>query len=265
MGTHMSSRILQVEKGLILFYGVFSFIIILILIPLISLFLFFKYSILLKIFHTPILISELRSAFITTFEAAILSTVLLVIVGVPVAYVLARKEFRMKPVVEAIIDMPFVVPHPVVGIMLLTAFGSRGLIPLGIEDTFWGVVAVMLFVSTPLLVDTVKIGFLSIDVSLEQVARCLGASFSRTFFKVLLPLCSRSILAGAILALARALSEVGALLVLAYFPKTVNVLILEWLDALGLPYAIAVSCIYLIVVFVMFIVLRLITKSYAIY
>ncbi|NPA23519.1 MAG: ABC transporter permease [Crenarchaeota archaeon] len=261
----MSSKILQVEKSLILFYGVFSLIVILILVPLASLFLFFRYDVLVKIFHTPILVSELRSAFITTFEASLLSTLILIIVGVPAGYVLARGDFKLKPIVEAIIDMPFVVPHPVVGVMLLTAFGSRGLIPVGIEDTFWGVVSVMLFVSAPLMIDTVKIGFLSIDVSLEQVARCLGASFWKTFTNILLPLCGRSILAGAILSLARALSEVGALLVLAYFPKTVNILILEWLDTLGLPYAIAVSCIYLIVIFIMFVALRIVTRSYAIY
>ncbi|NPA99940.1 MAG: ABC transporter permease [Crenarchaeota archaeon] len=261
----MSSRKLQVERSLVLFYGAFSFAIMFILIPIVSLFLFFNYHVLLKIFNTPILISELRSAFVTTFEAASLSTSILLIIGVPVAYVLARREFKAKPIVEAIIDMPFVVPHPVVGIMLLTAFGSRGLIPLNVEDTFWGVVLVMLFVSAPLLIDTVKLGFASIDVSIEHVARSLGASFYRTFFSILLPLCSRSIIAGIILALARSLSEVGALLVLAYFPKTVNILILEWLDTLGLPYAIAVSCLYLIVIFAMFIALRVVTRSYVVY
>lgn len=261
----MSSRKLQVERSLILFYGVSSFVILFILVPIISLFLFFNYNVLIKIFHTPILISELKSAFITTFEAAVLSTCILVVIGVPVAYVLARREFKAKPIIEAIIDMPFVVPHPVAGIMLLTAFGSRGLIPVGIEDTFWGVVSVMLFVSAPLFIDTVKLGFMSIDVSIEHVARSLGASFYRTFFTILLPLCSRSIVAGIILALARSLSEVGALLVLAYFPKTVNILILEWLDTLGLPYAIAVSCLYLIIIFIMFIALRVITRSYVVY
>ncbi len=259
------SRILQAEKALIIFYGIFSLLLLFIMIPLISLVFSFNFSTLLKIFKTPILLHELKSALITTFYAALISVLILLIVGIPVGYMLARYNFRLKPVIEAIIDIPFVIPHPIVGIMLLAAFGSRGLIPLSIEDTFWGIVSVMVFVSAPLMIDTIKLGFLSISPEIEYVARSLGASFTYTFFRISLPLCSRNIVAGCILSLARSLSEVGALLVLAYFPQTVNVLILDWLNTFGISYAVAVSCLYLLIILIMFIVLRIVSRSYAPY
>ena len=190
---------------------------------------------------------------------------ILVVFGIPVGYVLARSNFKFKSIIEALIDIPFVIPHPIVGVMLLMAFGSRGIIPMSIEDTFWGIVSVMVFVSLPLMVDTIKLGFLSIDPTLEYVARSLGASFSKTFISILLPLCIRNIFAGCILSLARSLSEVGALLILAYFPKTINILILDWFDTLGLPYAVVVSCLYLLIILIMFIVLRIVTKTHVTY
>jgi len=203
-------------------------------------------------------------ALMLTLEAATLSTVLLLVLGVPLAYVLARYSFRGKRFVEALVDLPLVIPHAVVGIMLLIAFGPRtslgGLLEslgLVLESSFWAIVAVFTFVGAPLLVDSAKDGFASVDPSLEGVARSMGAGPARVFLTISLPLAARSVLTGALLAWARAMSEVGALLIIAYYPKTINVLVIEWFNTYGLGYAVALTAILLLISIAVFVILRM--------
>ncbi len=257
------SRLSRSEPFLIVTFGVLSFFILILLIPIASIFLFFKPSIAEKVFMGQELAGEVRDALITTLEASLISTLILTVLGIPSAYYLARKEFRGKSAIEGFLDVPLAVPHTVAGIMVLTGFGRRGLlgpltatIGLRICDSFWGIVAAMLFVSSPLMIDTVKAGFYSINPMLEAVSRSLGASAMDTFFKITLPLAWKSIVAGVILSWARALSEVGSILVVAYFPKTINILILEFLNEFGLPYAVALAVPYLLLTLALFIVLR---------
>ncbi|MEB3756200.1 MAG: ABC transporter permease [Desulfurococcales archaeon] len=206
---------------------------------------------------------EVINAIITSLEASVISVLILLITGVPLAYLLARHVFPGKQLIEALVDLPLVMPHAVAGIMILTAFGSRGLmggflrnIGFIIEDNFKGIIIVMTFVSIPLLVDTVKVGFQLIGTSLEAVARSLGASEWQAFSTITLPLSYKHILAGALLGWARGLSEVGALLVVAYYPKTVNILILEYLSVYGLKYAATLSAIYALIILAIFAVLK---------
>ncbi len=211
---------------------------------------------------------EVINAIEVSLEASVISILNLTIIGIPLAYILARYEFPGKKLVEALVDLPLVMPHAVAGIMILSAFGSKGLlgnhlqsIGLVIEDSFKGIVVVMMFVSIPLLVDTVKVGFQLIGSSLETVARTLGASEWKAFTTVTLPLSFKHILAGALLGWARGLSEVGALLVVAYYPKTVNILILEYLSVYGLKYAATLSAIYASIVLSIFIALRKVAST----
>jgi len=211
---------------------------------------------------------EVINAIKVSLEASIISVLILAIMGIPLAYILARHDFPGKQLVEAFVDLPLVMPHAVAGIMILSAFGSRGLLGsylqdlgLVIEDNFKGIVIVMAFVSIPLLVDTVKVGFQLIGSSLESVARTLGASEWKAFTTITLPLSFKHILAGALLGWARGLSEVGALLVVAYYPKTVNILILEYLSVYGLKYAATLSAIYALIVLSIFIALRKVTSK----
>ncbi len=200
---------------------------------------------------------------VLALEAATISTLILLVLGVPLAYILARFEFKGKKFVEAVIDLPLVVPHAVVGIMILIAFGPRTslgsiLDALGIvmENSFWAIVAVFCFVGAPLLVDCAKDGFASIDPYVEGVARCMGAGPGKTFLTISLPLALRSILTGALLAWARAMSEVGALLIIAYYPKTINVLVIEWFNTYGLRYSVALTLILLPISIAVFVILR---------
>ncbi len=177
-------------------------------------------------------------------SASVIATVILIVLGVPLAYLLARRKFKGSDLVKALVDLPFVIPHGVAGISLLVAFNPRTAIGsllsnLGIklEDSFWGVVAAMAFVSVPLMIDALVDGFSGIDVNLEYVARSLGASESSTFWEVTLPLASRSLVTGSLLSWARGMSEVGALLIVAYYPKSINVLIMERFWTYGLQVA----------------------------
>lgn len=157
--------------------------------------------------------------------SAITSTVTLVVailIGTPLAYLLARKQFRGKIVVDMLLDLPIVLPPTVAGVALLVTLGRRGVIgdPLdasGIEVAFTttAVVLAQLFVSAPFYIRTVKAGFEGVEPVYEGVASTLGASPLRTFWRVTLPLAWPSIVAGAILCWARALSELGATLIFA--------------------------------------------------
>jgi len=157
--------------------------------------------------------------------SAITSTVTLIVailIGTPLAYLLARRQFRGKIFVDMLIDLPIVLPPTVAGVALLVTLGRRGVIgdPLnasGIEIAFTttAVVLAQLFVSAPFYIRTVKAGFEAVEPVYEGVASTLGASPLRTFWRVTLPLAWPSIVAGAILCWARALSELGATLIFA--------------------------------------------------
>ena len=185
--------------------------------------------------------SDVRQALLVSVEAAVLATALAAVGGIPLAYLLARRSFPGKRLVEGLIDLPIVFPHTAAGIALLLVFGrtgvfGRGFAQLGIAftDTLAGVVVAMLFVSLPFLVDTAREAFALVDPSYEHVARTLGATPGVAFARVALPLARRGVLAGALLMWARGMSEFGAIVILAYNPKSMSVLVYERFEGLGL-------------------------------
>lgn len=157
--------------------------------------------------------------------SAITSTVTLVVAivaGTPLAYLLARRDFPGKFMVDLLIDLPIVLPPTVAGVALLVAFGRRGVAGQWLDDgginiafTTTAVIMAQLFVSAPFYIRTAKAGFESVEPTFEGVASTLGASPIRTFWRVTLPLAWPSLVAGAILCWARALSELGATLIFA--------------------------------------------------
>ena len=179
--------------------------------------------------------AEVRQAIELSLFAALLTTALAALLGVPLAYVLARSDFPGKDLVAAIIDLPLAVPHTVAGIALLIVFGRQGWFggPAGesLGLRFWGteagVVVGMLFVSAPYAVNAARIGFESLDPRLEKVARTLGLGPWRVLAEITLPLTWRSIVTGLTLTYARAISEFAAVAILAYYPMTAPVKIYE--------------------------------------
>jgi molybdate transport system permease protein len=145
------------------------------------------------------------------------------LVGFPLAWALARSQFRGKALVRALVVLPLVMPPVVGGIALLSAFGRRGLVggPLydvfGLQITFtvWAAVLASTFVSFPLLVLALEVGLRSLDVRLEEAASTMGAARWYVLRRVTLPLLAPQIAAGFVLAWARALGEFGATITFA--------------------------------------------------
>lgn len=263
------NRYRELEKTLVVFTVLSSLIILFLLAPILALFLMLDPSVFREaLFSNPLLSREAWNAFYITFSASTISTIILLSLGIPIGYILAKKRFLGKRVIESIVDIPLMIPHVVAGIMILVAYSRRGLaggitglLKLNIEDAFWGIVFVMIFVSAPIMIDTLKIGFEKVDATLEYVSRSLGADLWKMFYTISLPLSLSNIISGSILSWARAISEVGAILIVAYYPKSANILVLEWFNTYGLRYAVSLSVVLVAVSFIVFLILRLVFRS----
>jgi len=158
-----------------------------------------------------------------TLGVSILSTALILPGGVFLAWLLARPRWMGKSLVETLVALPLVLPPVATGLILLKLFGRRGILGsfleknLGIDIVFtWRAVVIALGVmSFPLLVRTSRVAFEEVNPRLEEIARTLGAGETRIFFTVALPLAARGIIAGTLLAFARALGEFGATIMVA--------------------------------------------------
>jgi molybdate transport system permease protein len=208
--------------------------------------------------------------------SAITSTIslaLAILLGTPVAYLLARRDFPGKALVDVLVDLPIVLPPTVAGVALLVAFGRRGVLGehldgAGIELAFTttAVVLAQLFVSAPYYIRTVKAGFESVSPQYEGVAATLGASPLRIFHRIVLPLSWPSVVAGAILCWARGLSELGATLIFAgnfeNRTQTMPLAIIGVFDAgRSIDVAIALAVILVLAAAVLLILLRLVARS----
>jgi molybdate/tungstate transport system permease protein len=198
-----------------------------------------------------------------TFFAAFIATSIAFVFGLPLAYLLARRDFPGKNLVEGVIDLPIIVPHTAAGIALLMVYGRSGVVgssfasfSIYFTENVAGIVLAMLFVSVPLFIDGAREAIAAVDPRLEGVARTLGASPWRAVRKVTLPLAWRGILAGGLLMWARGISEFGAIVVLAYNPKVISVLIYERFTAYGLPAAVPVTALLLVFALVLLVVMR---------
>lgn len=207
--------------------------------------------------------SDVRDAIVLSLEGAFLSAALAALVGVPLAYALARTAFPGKGLIAALIDLPLAVPHTVAGIALLMVFGRQGMFgapsqAIGLK--FWGtaagVVVAMLFVSAPYTVNATRIGFEAVDPRLEKIGRTLGLGPWETFVRITLPLARRSIMTGVTLTYARSISEFGAVIILVYYPMTAPVKIYELFLRFGLEQSAAAAVLLLVVSLSLFLLLR---------
>ncbi|ADG81568.1 molybdate ABC transporter permease subunit [Thermincola potens] len=160
---------------------------------------------------------------ILSVKVALISTIITTALGTGTAWVMSRKEFPGKNLVETIIGLPLVLPPTVIGFGLLLLFGKHG--PLGfiLEEVFnvrvvftwWAAVIAAAVVSFPLMYRSARAGFGSVDRRLESAARNLGASEWKVFYTISLPLALPGVLAGVLMAFARSLGEFGATVMLA--------------------------------------------------
>lgn len=159
--------------------------------------------------------SELWPALWLSARIAGAATLIACLCGVPLAFVMARRRFIGKSLVEGLILMPLVLPPTVVGYILLMALGSRGWLAswLGgysIVFRFEGAVLAAAVVALPMLYMSAKAGFASVEREYEDTARLMGANRMEMFWHVSLPLASRGLASGVLLAFARAMGEFGA-------------------------------------------------------
>ncbi|NIA15731.1 MAG: ABC transporter permease subunit [Nitrospiraceae bacterium] len=210
---------------------------------------------------------EVRQSIGLTLWTSMAATLLLSVAAIPFAWLLARKDFPLKHLVSAIVDVPVVIPHPAAGIALLgilsrDSFAGRTAERFGIEFVGGpaGIVVAMAFVSLPFLINAARDGFAAVPERIERAALNLGASPTRVFFTVSLPLAWRGIVSGLVMMWARGLSEFGAVVVIAYHPIVTPVLIYERFGAFGLKYAQPISVLFILVCLAFFVVIRILTR-----
>ena len=167
---------------------------------------------------SPVVLEALWLSMITTA----ISLVVTVVLGLPLAIVLARRQFRGKGWLEAVVDLPIVLPPSVAGLALLLVFGRRGLLSapfefLGISVPFTTVAVILaqIFVSAPFFVRSARTGIAGVDHDLEDAARVDGASERQLFRSITVPLASAALAAGLVMTWARALGEFGATIMFA--------------------------------------------------
>jgi molybdate transport system permease protein len=160
---------------------------------------------------------------ILSLQVACVSTLLTVGIGIPIAYVLARRDFKGKELLDVLFTLPLVLPPTVTGYYLIVLMGRNGIIGrLMYESTGWSIVftwyaAVIasFIVAMPLMIKTARAAIESVDKSLINASFTLGHSEFNTVVKVILPLAKRGIVAGTALSFARAMGEFGATLMFA--------------------------------------------------
>lgn len=187
--------------------------------PLVALLAKAPWSSLGRILSSDIVLQALRLSLLSSLAATLISLVL----GVPVAWVLARVDFRGRSVLRALVLLPLVLPPVVGGAALLFAFGRRGLVGESIDRmtglvlpfSTWGVIVAATFVAMPFLIITVEGAFRSLDQRYEAVAATLGAGRWTVLRRVTLPMVAPSLGSGLVLAWARALGEFGATITFA--------------------------------------------------
>lgn len=201
-----------------------------------------------------------------TLRISFLTTLFFAFGAIPLAWIMARKQFPGKKIVQGIIDLPVVIPHTAAGIALLGLISRDGLVGkaagavgLNLINNPIGTAIAMAFVSLPFLINSARDGFASVPEKLEKAALSLGAGRSRVFFSISVPLAWRSIVSGFVMMFARGMSEFGAVVIVAYHPMTTPVMIYERFSSFGLSYARPLSLLFVLVALVIFVLFRTIS------
>ncbi|HEY9251286.1 MAG TPA: ABC transporter permease subunit, partial [Nocardioides sp.] len=158
---------------------------------------------------------QTASAILLTIRAAIVVTLINVVIGTVIAWVLVRDKFWGKGLLEVIIDIPFALPTIVAGLVLLSLYGAES--PLGLHwaNTSTSVYLALAFVTLPFVVRMVQPVLEELDTDVEEAAASLGASRFTTFWRIILPSLAPAIAAGAALSFARGMGEYGSLVLLS--------------------------------------------------
>lgn len=197
------------------------------------------------------------AALVTSLLSATLATCVIALLGVPLGYLLAKKDVRWRSVLTLLVFLPLVFPPVVSGILLLLLYGPYG--PIGapfanvgleLDTSFVGIVLSQMFVASPFVIIAARAAFEAVDPALEQVAATLGKGSLEIFWRVSVPVARAGIIAGLLLGWLRALGEFGATVVMAYHPYTLPVYLYVQLSSTGVDAALPLVLLTLAVSFV---------------
>ena len=254
----------RINPSISLAKGLGTLLIIFILEPIVTLISSEGYNSLADKSADPNVVSDIWISVYMAFLATLASLML----GVPLGYLLARRNFTGRSIIQGIVDVPIVIPHTVAGIALLTVFGVNGVIGAPLQeldikfiDAWPGIVIAMMFVSAPFVINSARDGFAAVDPRFENVARSLGANRIQAFSKVSFRLSVRSIITGGIMSWARAISEFGAVIILVYFPMVAPTLIYDRYTSFGLLDSRPIAVLLILVCLSVFIILRILTGT----
>lgn len=173
-------------------------------------------------FFTNALSKQALQALTLSLVTSTVTTVITLLLGTPLAYLLAHWKFKFKAWLELLLDLPIVLPPSVAGLALLIAFGRRGFFGdylneagINIPFTTAAVIMAQIFVAAPLFIRAARIGFAHVDKQLEESAYVEGANQWQVFYEVMIPITIRALASGAILTWTRALGEFGATILFA--------------------------------------------------
>ena len=205
---------------------------------------------------------------ILTFYASFLATVITIILGTPLSYVLAKYKFRGKSLIDSIVNIPIMIPHSVAGLLIFLLFYRKGLFgaplsELGIvfEENINGIIVALLFVSMPIYINIVRDGFKAINPHLSNVAQSLGANDRKVFTRIMLPLNKRHIITGSLMCWARGISEFGAVILIAYYPMVAPVLVYFLFNTKGLSGSGPVALLLILLCFFIFLGIYFLTRE----
>ncbi len=225
----------------------------LIVVPLASLFFHLTPADVAAALMTTDALAALRLSALTTGIAL----VLVLLLGTPLAYILARGVFPGRRIVDAIVDLPIVVPPAVAGLALLLVFGRNGTLgpvlrAAGIQLSFTtaAVVLAQMFVASPFYIRAARAGFAGVDRTLEAASATLGMGPLRTFARITVPLAAPSLVGGAVLSWARALGEFGATIMFAGnlvgVSQTLPLAVYVHLESGNVPVAVALAVVLIL-------------------
>lgn len=200
------------------------------------------------------------ASFRVTLTISVIVTVVNVVFGLLIAWVLVRDDFPLKRVVDAVIDLPFALPTIVASLVLLSLYGPGSPVGIHIQHTAWGVGLALAFVTLPFVVRAVQPVLMELDGEVEQAAASLGASNPTIFFRVILPALAPALLSGAGLAFSRAIGEFGSIVLIGGAIPGETEVSSQWIRTLiendDRTGAAAISIVLLLISFVVLFVLR---------
>lgn len=209
---------------------------------------------------------DVRDSIWLTMKVSFMAMCFVLVTGLPLAYIISRHNFFGKSLVEALIDIPIMIPHTAAGIALLIVFG-RGPIAdffesFGIKftDAEPGIMIAMMFLSATYLINGAKEGFNKVDIKLEKVARTLGANPLQVFLKISIPNAKKDIINGCLMMWGRGLGEFGAVVIIVYHPMVAPVLIYDRFTSYGLAHSAPVAAIMIIISIFVFLSVRFINN-----